>query len=225
MAVTICSCRGVLQRDTERQCTSSSRVIRTKEMWHNDALYRRQSGQGSASCRASFGDETQTYGSLTFWSIQKHMGRSGVVTFRDVRTTSKKQQSRYQTLKEQIGAAGVSGIASYGLFNTLYYFFAYLAVLFSLPKPATATTSLPSALTHVCTLLALVWAGSQVTKIPRAVCALACAPLMDRLLRWIRDVASLQNTRQAFLYVLVPMCWLLFFVLVGVSILFLMVMP
>lgn len=154
------------------------------------------------------------HGSLSFWSTEEQptsSGRSGVVRFRHSVT-------RHLTLQEKIGAAGLSGIASYGLFNTLYYFFAYLAILYSLPKPSTITST-STAVAHVLKLLALVWAGSQVTKVPRAACALACAPLMDRLLGVIRDGFKLGNKRQAFLYVLVPICWLLFFVLLGISIL------
>ena len=167
----------------------------------------------------TIGAQASAHGSLSFWSTeQPSSGRSGVVRFHHARILHKNTQ----TLKEKIGAAGLSVIASYGLFNTLYYFFAYLAILFSLPTPSTIT-SLSTALTHACTLLALVWAGSQVTKVPRAACAMACAPLMDRLLGKIRDVFRLYDKRQAFLYVLVPLCWLLFFLLIGISILSIMV--
>lgn len=154
-------------------------------------------------------------GNTNFW--QGGLGRPGRVTFYQ----SKRNTSQYKTLQEQIGAAGLSGVASYGLFNTLYYFFAFLVILFSLPKPTTITSA-SSAISHVFTLLAIVWAGSQVTKIPRAACALACVPLMDKFLGWIRQCLNLQNKREAFLYVLVPSCWLLFFSLLGISIAFLL---
>lgn len=157
----------------------------------------------------------EVHGSLSFWSTQHQQpnsGRSGMITFRHC-----SPMKDHKTIQEQIGAAGLSGIASYGLFNTLYYFFAYLAILYSLPRPAD-TTSLSTALPHVFKLLALVWAGSQVTKVPRAACALAFSPLMDRLLGWLRERLRLQNKRQAFLYILVPACWLLFFILIGISV-------
>ena len=160
----------------------------------------------------------EVHGSLSFWSTQQpNSGRSGMITFRHC-----KPMKDHKTLQEQIGAAGLSGIASYGLFNTLYYFCAYLAILYSLPRPAD-TTSLSAALPHVFKLLALVWAGSQVTKVPRAACALAFSPLMDRLLGWLRERLRLQNKRQAFLYILVPACWLLFFILIAISVVSFMV--
>jgi len=125
--------------------------------------------------------------------------------------------------KERLAAYGLSGVASYGLFNTLYYFFSFLAVITSLPKPA-AIDSLSLALRHVFKLLAIVWAGSQITKVPRAACALACAPLMDKLLDRIALAFKLGGgKRQAFLFVLVPFCWGLFFALLAISVIVLRV--
>jgi hypothetical protein len=124
-----------------------------------------------------------------------------------------------QSIQERLAAYGLSGVASYGLFNTLYYVVSFFVVLFTLPKPS--IDSFAVALQHVLKLLAVVWAGSQVTKLPRAACALGCAPLMDTLLEWLRTTLRLKGKREAFLYVLVPFCWLLFFSLLAISVLFL----
>lgn len=125
------------------------------------------------------------------------------------------------SIKERLAAYGLSGVASYGLFNTLYYFVSFFVALAAFPKPE-AVDTFAVALQHVFKLLAFVWAGSQVTKLPRAACALACAPLMDRLLGWITTAFRLKGgKRAAFFYVLVPFCWGLFFALLGISVLFL----
>ena len=120
--------------------------------------------------------------------------------------------------KQRLAAYGLSGVASYGVFNALYYCVSLLAVITSLPKPA-AIDSLSLALRHVFKLLAIVWAGSQITKVPRAACALACAPLMDKLLERIAVRLNLGGgKRDAFFFVLVPFCWGLFFALVAISV-------
>ena len=125
-----------------------------------------------------------------------------------------------RSISERLAAYGLSGVASYGLFNTLYYVASGPIAVATFPRPAVDT--LAAALQHVLKLLAVVWAGSQVTKLPRAACALACAPLMDRLLGWISGVLLLKGgKRSAFLFVLMPLCWGLFFSLLAFSVLFL----
>lgn len=106
-------------------------------------------------------------------------------------------------------------MASYGVFNTLYYFCAYLVVFFTMDMPRDLSMAQGGA--YVIKLLAIVWAGSQVTKIPRAACALVCAPLMDRVLAWVSNALRLKSKRQAFVFVIVPACWSLFFVLLLIS--------
>lgn len=54
-------------------------------------------------------------------------------------------------------------------------------------------------------VFAMVWAGSQVTKLARAGAALAAAPLVDRGLGWLADSLKLKGKQQAFL-VLVAGC-------------------
>ncbi|XP_060964204.1 uncharacterized protein LOC133033473 isoform X3 [Cannabis sativa] len=60
---------------------------------------------------------------------------------------------------------GIAGVLSYGLLNTAYYLTTFLVVWFL-------------------KIMAMVWAGSQVTKIFRAGGALALAPFVDRGLTW-----------------------------------------
>ena len=54
--------------------------------------------------------------------------------------------------------------------------------------------------------MALVWAGSQVTKAPRAAGALLLAPAVDRLLELLRARLRLPTKRQAFLLAVLPAC-------------------
>lgn len=164
-----------------------------------------------ALCRAAAGSASFHEGSS--------QGRSGQIMFH---SNIKRRQNglfsswtNYGKLKEQLGAAGLSGLASYGVFNTLYYFCAYLVVFFTMDMPG--GLSLAQGGAYVLKLLAVVWAGSQVTKVPRAACALACAPLMDGVLLWVRNALRLKSKRQAFVFVIVPACWSLFFVLLLVS--------
>lgn len=124
-----------------------------------------------------------------------------------------------RSIQERLATYGLSGVASYGLFNTLYYVVVGSIAVATIPRPDVDTVA--AALQHVLKLLAVVWAGSQVTKLPRAACALACAPLMDRFLGWISKVVGLRGgKRSAFLFVLVPFCWGLFFTLLAFSVLF-----
>lgn len=163
-------------------------------------------------------------------ALSRHLGFSSTIRFQrsnaSLRSSdaspedTKPEEATRQTTRERLASYGLSGVASYGLFNTLYYVTAFLCILFTIPKPE-AIDSLSVALQHVLKLLALVWAGSQVTKLPRAACALACAPFMDKLLEWIRSTLRLKSKRQSFFFVLVPFCWLLFFALITVSVLFL----
>jgi hypothetical protein len=157
-------------------------------------------------------------------------GRAGVATFYEAPKSTSPRKSwfsrqNYRELKEQLGAAGLSGLASYGVFNTLYYFFSYLGVFF-LSLPADALRSQDRgifwAISYCTRLLMVVWGGSQITKVPRAACALAAAPAMDRLLAWIRDRLNLQSKRNAFLMVIVPACWILFFLLIAISVIVLL---
>lgn len=178
---------------------------------HRHATHTRRNCQQRPSCRAAAGSASFHEGSS--------QGRSGQIAFHSNINSSQNRLlsswNNYKKLKEQLGAAGLSGLASYGVFNTLYYFCAYLVVFFTMEMPR--DLSLAQGGAYVIKLLAIVWAGSQVTKIPRAACAIACAPLMDRVLAWVRNALRLKSKRQAFVFVIVPACWSLFFVLLLIS--------
>ncbi|KAL7120325.1 hypothetical protein ACP275_02G115900 [Erythranthe tilingii] len=62
---------------------------------------------------------------------------------------------------------GVSGILSYGLLNTAYYLTTFLVVWFYV-APAPGRMGYLAAVERFLKVMAMVWAGSQVTKIIRA---------------------------------------------------------
>ena len=74
---------------------------------------------------------------------------------------------------------GISGILSYGLLNTAYYSTAFLLVWFYV-APTPGKMGYLAAAKRFLKIMAMVWAGSQVTKVVRAGGALALAPVVDR---------------------------------------------
>ncbi|CAJ1958707.1 unnamed protein product [Sphenostylis stenocarpa] len=92
---------------------------------------------------------------------------------------------------------GVSGILSYGLLNTAYYLATFLFVWFYI-APAPAKMGYAAAVQRFLKVMAMVWAGSQVTKLIRAGGALAMAPFVDRGLSWFTDKFKFQSQGKAF---------------------------
>ncbi|XP_027114244.1 uncharacterized protein LOC113751354 isoform X2 [Coffea eugenioides] len=78
---------------------------------------------------------------------------------------------------------GVAGVLSYGLLNTCYYLSTFLFVWLYV-APAPGRMGYVAAAERFLKILAMVWAGSQVTKLIRAGWALALAPAVDRGLSW-----------------------------------------
>lgn len=85
--------------------------------------------------------------------------------------------ARAKDMASQIKALGLAGFTAYGIFNTAYYTLAFTT--------AWSIRSVPSNIGIAATwriageVMALVWAGSQVTKLARAGMALALAPKID----------------------------------------------
>lgn len=86
---------------------------------------------------------------------------------------------------------------AYGIFNTIYYtatFAFFWLVVAKVPRGLGLAASAQKFLT----VMAAVWAGSQVTKVPRAAAALVLAPVVDRLMAWLQRVGKLESRRQVF---------------------------
>ncbi|XP_062173844.1 uncharacterized protein LOC133879338 [Alnus glutinosa] len=93
---------------------------------------------------------------------------------------------------------GISGILSYGLLNTAYYLTAFLLVWFYV-APAPGRMGYLAAVERFLKVMAMVWAGSQVTKLVRAGGALALAPFVDRGLSWFTVKLKFESKGKAFM--------------------------
>ncbi|KAI3445193.1 hypothetical protein Pfo_001858 [Paulownia fortunei] len=93
---------------------------------------------------------------------------------------------------------GISGILSYGLLNTAYYLTTFLVVWFYV-APAPGGMGYLAAVERFLKVLAMVWAGSQVTKLIRAGGALALAPFVDRGLSWFTVKFGFESQGKAFM--------------------------
>ena len=116
-------------------------------------------------------------------------------------------------MQRQLQELGVAGVAAYGLLNTFYYASAFLYVWFCIAKVPPGAGLAAAARAFVATL-ALVWGGSQVTKLPRAAAAVMLAPLVDRGMDRLQRLLRLPSKRSAFL-VIVAACLSLAVVLFG----------
>ncbi|KAK4746221.1 hypothetical protein SAY87_012533 [Trapa incisa] len=101
-----------------------------------------------------------------------------------------------ETLKK-LKRYGISGILSYGLLNTAYYLTTFLLVWFYF-APAPEKRGYLAAVERFLKIMAMVWAGSQVTKVARAGGALALAPFVDRGLSWFAMKYRFKSREKAF---------------------------
>lgn len=132
-------------------------------------------------------------------------GRSGVICFSPVDSAATYSWWSSNQLRERLSAAGLAGLVAYGLANTAYYTVAFLFVWLNVLKLDRGRGLAGAAIACVQTL-ALVWVGSQVTKVPRAAAALLAVPLVDGLLGSLRDRMKLETKLDAFLRVILPTC-------------------
>ncbi|KAK3422785.1 hypothetical protein EUGRSUZ_G03186 [Eucalyptus grandis] len=102
-----------------------------------------------------------------------------------------------ETLKK-LKRYGIAGILSYGLLNTAYYLTTFLLVWFYF-APAPGRMGYLAAVERFIKVMAMVWAGSQVTKLIRAGGALALAPFVDRGLSWFTTKCKFESQEKAFL--------------------------
>uniref|UniRef100_A0ACD5XLT4 Uncharacterized protein n=1 Tax=Avena sativa TaxID=4498 RepID=A0ACD5XLT4_AVESA len=100
-------------------------------------------------------------------------------------------------LLEKLKRYGAAGVLAYGLLNTVYYVTTFLLVWFHF-SPAPGRMGYAAAVERFLKLMAMVWAGSQVTKVLRAGGALAMAPFVDKGLRWFTVKFNFQSEGKAF---------------------------
>ena len=118
-------------------------------------------------------------------------GKSGVASFSGASTAPWWDAA---ALQQKLSAAGLAGLAAYGISNTLYYTGAFLVVWYGVVHVPRGQGIAAAAAAAVKTL-AVVWAGSQVTKAPRAGGALLAAPAVDKLLGWTAARLKLASKR------------------------------
>lgn len=99
---------------------------------------------------------------------------------------------------------GVAGLASYGVANTIYYSVAF-AFVWTQVLRVPPGLGLAAAGRRAAEAFALVWLGSQATKLARVGAALALAPLAAAQLERLRVALRLGTQAQAFA-VLVAAC-------------------
>ncbi|XP_020525983.1 uncharacterized protein LOC18439458 isoform X2 [Amborella trichopoda] len=111
--------------------------------------------------------------------------------------TRSTQSNSSKELMERLKNYGVSGVLSYGLLNTAYYLTTFILVWFYV-APAPGKMGYAAAVERFLKLMAMVWAGSQVTKIARAGGALVLAPFVDRGLSWFTKKFRFSSRGKAF---------------------------
>ncbi|XP_057457687.1 uncharacterized protein LOC130748476 isoform X2 [Lotus japonicus] len=122
-----------------------------------------------------------------------------------------------ETLKK-LRRYGVSGILSYGLLNTAYYLTTFLVVWLYI-APAPGKMGYLAAAERFLKVMAMVWAGSQVTKLVRAGGALALAPFVDRGLTWFTNKFKFQSQGKAFMTIVGFCCGLALIVFLVITLL------
>lgn len=107
-------------------------------------------------------------------------------------------------LAAELRTHGTAGVLAYGLLNTAYYSTAFVVVwTYVLKVPAGLGTA--AAARRVLEVLPIVWAGSQVTKLPRFGGALLLAPVASKLLEAV-EARLPQKSRSLAFTVLVLGC-------------------
>eukprot|EP00898_Chlorokybus_atmophyticus_P005368 jgi/Chlat1/5832/Chrsp4S00493 len=100
-------------------------------------------------------------------------------------------------LVAQLRGLGLAGVLSYGLLNTLYYTVAFLVVWTTVVK-VPRSLGLAGAAQRFVQVMAMVWAGSQITKLPRAAGAVVLAPFVDGALTVFMERCVWSNSCRVF---------------------------
>nr|QGN65380.1 E2F-related protein [Oryza meyeriana var. granulata] len=138
-------------------------------------------------------DPGEVEGFNTEGTEQSQGGSSGSINYGKDSARSFSSKELLQKLKRY----GAAGVLSYGLLNTVYYITTFLLVWFYF-SPAPGKMGYAASVERFLKLMAMVWAGSQVTKILRAGGALAMAPFVDRGLRWFTVRFNFKSEGKAF---------------------------
>jgi hypothetical protein len=142
--------------------------------------------------------------------------------------TNKLKLNKLDELKKLLAKSGRSGLLAYGFLNCAYYTLATgIAWKFSLAKLRVAESitlfkRCEIVLSRLGSVLVMVWAGSQVTKVFRLSGAVALAPLADKMMTLVKDKLKLSDENAAFWFS-IRLLWLTFagvylsFLLIGTT--------
>ncbi|XP_059299227.1 uncharacterized protein LOC132051954 isoform X2 [Lycium ferocissimum] len=111
--------------------------------------------------------------------------------------TSQTESPTSNTILTRLRRYGAAGVLSYGLLNTAYYLTTFLIVWFYV-APSPGRMGYLAAVERFLKVMAMVWAGSQVTKLVRAGGALALAPFVHRGLSWFTTKMKFESQGKAF---------------------------
>lgn len=112
------------------------------------------------------------------------------------------QMKRYKDAAARISAnlrdLGMAGMVAYGLLNTLYYVVAF-TIGWTQFAAVQRGVGIGEAVKQFLQVMAIVWAGSQVTKVPRLACAAFIAPIVDKGAILVAERFHMQSKQSAFL--------------------------
>ncbi|CAG9463677.1 unnamed protein product [Pedinophyceae sp. YPF-701] len=100
-------------------------------------------------------------------------------------------------MQERLSQYGAAGVIAYGLLNTLYYTCTFLFIWVYVARVPRGLGATQAAIKFT-EVLALTWAGSQVTKLARFAGALAMAPVVDILLNKLAQIRVIGSKPKAF---------------------------
>lgn len=122
-------------------------------------------------------------------------------------------KSKAKSLQQKLANAGTAGIAAYGFLNGVYYSSVMTVVWIASVKELKTSLSAvqllsqrtPIVLAHMSKVIALVWAGSQITKLFRLSGAIVLSPVADKVLNWITSKFNIQSNSKLLFYVTVSL--------------------
>ena len=107
-----------------------------------------------------------------------------------------------RSLRNELSAAGTGGLVAYGCTNCLYYTIATTIFWFSTPTTQAASSSVAvlsladkvqMVTSRLPKTIALVWAGSQITKVPRIAGSLSLTPFARKAINQVENTFAVPH--------------------------------
>jgi len=130
----------------------------------------------------------------------------------------RKDATKLSNLKSKLASAGRGGLLAYGILNCIYYVVVTALAWFAFSTGGETVSAVSASTAAVYTLsnsqtfrervgilfkklpkvMAVVWAGSQVTKLARISCSVIMAPLADKILSQFQHKLNIKSEKKAF---------------------------